>query len=620
MPPKRNATQSLLEQKLQSVVAVEYQQALASVLTRLWTWLDSDGETNQTSAEPPNTLAVDLAALANNEPGTLAEIQQILVGVLSGTDRDHQGKLSALLAATTTAFADSDNRSPLGDGPSQPDYRPSGGDRVWDDDFLQQIIDTVGDPIFVKDEDHRWIFLNDAYCDFMGYSRQELLGKSDYDFFPREEADIFWEKDNLVFSTGETDENEESFTDADGNEHVIITKKTMFVDSRGRKILVGVIRDITERKRLENRLAVAKRLMSLGTLAGGVAHEINNPLSFVLANLEFLNEALDDPDEPPEELRAALDTAVRGAERVRDIVDGLEAFSRSEEELEPVDLRESLKTSVQLAANEIRHRAQLVEDYGDIPLIDANHRSLGQIFLNLLINATQALSTGNADDNEIRVATTTDDDGRAVVEIADTGVGIDDEDLEHIFDPFFSTKPVGQGTGLGLSVTHTLVDALDGHIDVDSEPGRGTSFRLVFPPSERSAGSRSSSPAAASPSGEKPHLLLIDDSPEVLVSMQRRLKRFFAVDTCSSTADALHRLETREEEYDLVVCDVMMPEKNGRDFRDALARHTPRYLERLVFVSGGVFDPELREFLSQSDHPVLDKFFDVTDLQDQLKN
>jgi PAS domain S-box-containing protein/putative nucleotidyltransferase with HDIG domain len=127
-------------------------------------------------------------------------------------------------------------------------------------DYLEKIINAVADPIFVKDREHRWVLLNDAYCKFMGYSRQELIGKSDYDYFPKEEADVFWNRDEIVFETGNENVNEEEFTDAKGIKYTIVTKKTLYVDARGEKFIVGIIRDITERKRLEAETLERKRL------------------------------------------------------------------------------------------------------------------------------------------------------------------------------------------------------------------------------------------------------------------------------------------------------------------------------------------------------------------------
>ena len=426
---------------------------------------------SQTLASPLRRLA----ELTNGDLSVLTRLSTRLVDVverLSTIDQDRE-HLSGLLVELSTAFCHHHQSSAADDSRRKTPIS-------WDQAHLQRLIDALGDPIFVKDEAHRWVMLNNAYCEFIGYPRDDLLGKSDFDFFDPEEAEIFWEKDDLVLATGETDENEERFTDADGEEHVIITKKTRFRDREGRKFIVGIIRDITERKRLESRIAVARRLMSLGTLASGIAHEINNPLTYVLTNLEYVIDELDARRNP--DLRDALESALHGGQRVRDIVEGLSTFSGAEtSRFRPVDVRDCLASTVQLVRHEITERAELVEDYQPVPLIEGDERSLNQIVLNLLMNAFEALAGPDDESHQIRVATSAGPDGDAVIEISDTGIGIPESDRDHIFDPFFTTKPVGEGTGLGLSICHNLVEAMDGRIDVESQPGQGTTFRIAFP-------------------------------------------------------------------------------------------------------------------------------------------
>lgn len=432
---------------------------------------------------PVDEMAARILELTSAPGGDLADLQERLAAVLDrarpSADED---PLPALLGALAREALDREATPEPTGAPDEPEHLPARGH-----EFLQAVIDALGDPVFVKDADHRWILLNDAYCEFMGYDREQLLGESDYDFFPEQEADVFWDRDDEVLQSGRVDENEETFTDADGNKHVIITKKSRFVDAEGDKYLVGIIRDVTERKRLEARLDVARRLMSLGTLASGIAHEINNPLSYVLTNLDYLLETRDETDESDDERREALEAALRGAQRVQEVIQGLSTFSEvSDEELQPVNVDEILQSTVGVAAEKIRRHARLEQDYGQVPPVAGNERSLNQIFFNLLTNATEAIEAAEADRNhEVRVRTTTGPDGDAVIEISDTGEGIPPDIREHIFDPFFTTRPVGEGTGLGLAVCHGLVEAMHGHIEVDSEPGAGSTFRIVLPPADR---------------------------------------------------------------------------------------------------------------------------------------
>jgi signal transduction histidine kinase len=239
----------------------------------------------------------------------------------------------------------------------------------------------------------------------------------------------------------------------------------------------------------QEQLLFADRLATIGRLAAGVGHEINNPLAFILSNLNYVQQELERWDggsaSPGErqEVRDALAEAREGAERVRSIVRDLKMLSHPDSmEKGPVDLGQVLRSATKMAAHQIRDRARLVEEWGDLPLIDGNSARLCQVFLNLLINAAQAIPPGQAERHEIRLTTRQDEDpGRLLVEVSDTGSGIPPEHLERIFEPFFTTKPVGVGSGLGLSICHGIITAHGGKISVESTPGQGTTFRVSLP-------------------------------------------------------------------------------------------------------------------------------------------
>jgi signal transduction histidine kinase len=240
-----------------------------------------------------------------------------------------------------------------------------------------------------------------------------------------------------------------------------------------------------EQRRLQEQLMVAERMASVGALAAGVAHEINNPLAAVVANLELALRAVERlPSDLPDlaELRAELRDAHEAAHQVRQIVRDVKVFSRPVDERGgPVDVRQVLDSTVRMAWNEIRHRARLVRSYQPVPPVWTTDARLGQVFLNLLINAAQAIDTGRFESNQIRLSTGTDEQGRARVEIADTGTGISAENLGRIFAPFFSTKPRGTGTGLGLAISQRIVKELGGEIRLASEPGCGTVATVLLP-------------------------------------------------------------------------------------------------------------------------------------------
>jgi PAS domain S-box-containing protein len=274
----------------------------------------------------------------------------------------------------------------------------------------------------------------------------------------------------------------------------------------GEPATVVSARDLTERKQIQSRLVLSDRLVAMGTLAAGVAHEINNPLSFVISNLGFLATELrvvaaELPEGRMTEVEEVLREAEMGADRVRQIVGDLKTFSRADDEVPTaVDLRNVLESALTIARAELRARARVVRDYTEVPPVEGSEGRFGQVFLNLLINAAQSIPRGQPECNEIRVRLRAVQD-HVMVEVKDTGAGIPAEMRSRIFDPFFTTKPVGEGTGLGLFVCQGIVTRFGGEISVESEVGRGTTFRVIFPVARgvRAAGGCSSEAVSAEP-------------------------------------------------------------------------------------------------------------------------
>ncbi|WP_342377337.1 ATP-binding protein [Myxococcus stipitatus] len=244
-------------------------------------------------------------------------------------------------------------------------------------------------------------------------------------------------------------------------------------------------------RQTQAQLVQAGRMAAVGQLAAGVGHEINNPLAYIVSNLEHASEESDalarelgearDAGIRLREVGQALREALHGADRVRRIVRDLKTFSRPDDEMQgPVELGAVLDSAVKIAMGELRPRAKVVRDYGDVTWVEGSEARLAQVFLNLLINAAQALPEGHAEENEVRLVTRAGPEGWVVAEVRDTGTGIAPESLGRIFDPFYTTKPVGVGTGLGLSLCHAYVTAMGGTISVESELGRGSVFRVAL--------------------------------------------------------------------------------------------------------------------------------------------
>jgi signal transduction histidine kinase/CheY-like chemotaxis protein len=344
--------------------------------------------------------------------------------------------------------------------------------------------------------------------------------------------------------------------------------------------------DVTERTRLQERLLLSDRMASLGTLTAGVAHEINNPLSVVVANLDFVREQVEHSPGTDPEVVAALVEAIDGASRVARIVKDMKTLSRSDGDAQgPTDLIGAIEKSLQMVQGHLKHRALVIRDLRPVPTVLGNESRLVQVFVNLLINAVQALPEGNAQHNRIEVGTEVADDGSVIARVRDTGVGIPEQVRERIFDPFFTTKPVGVGTGLGLAIVHNLVLAMNGRIDVDSVVDAGTTFTIRL--RQAVTDSRRRSDSGAAPQSGRGRVLVIDDEPAVLRSVERLLGDSHDVTGVQSALVALDRFAGGES-FDLILCDLRMPDMSGIELARHLDERHQLLRPRLVFMTGDI--------------------------------
>ena len=370
-------------------------------------------------------------------------------------------------------------------------------------------------------------------------------------------------------------------------------------------------RTISSVSNLQDQLARSEHMASLGLMAAGVAHEINNPLSYILSNLSFAAERAID-----QESRLALREALEGAGRVRDIVRDLKTLSRmeSEEELKPVDVRNAVDAALKLAFDDVRHRARVQRHFSEVPRVLGNETRLVQVMLNLVTNAAQSIIKGCPDDNqitvEVRLAET---DGEVEIVVSDTGAGISADHLPKVFEPFFTTKPAGEGTGLGLSICHRLIHAMGGRILVTSEEGRGSRFSVflaIAPSSEESETLRSEITVGPS---RTLRLLVVDDEVLVARAVRRVFEKEFRVEIALDGPSALEKL--RKTEYDVVLCDVLMPGISGLDvYRQVRAENEP-LARRFVFATGGLFSQELSENVKRLSNMIVEKPFDPAELR-----
>lgn len=375
-----------------------------------------------------------------------------------------------------------------------------------------------------------------------------------------------------------------------------------------------------ERERMNARLLMADRMVSIGTLAASIAHEINNPLTSVYTNIEHLarSGALTASIADPERRRVvevALERCREGSERVRQITRNLLTFARSDQNnRRPVFVEELLESAVALCMNELRHRSQVVTEFHPVPPVEANPARLAQVFLNLLLNAVRSIPEGNAEGNTVTLSVNLDRKGRVEVVVRDTGAGIPPEHLDRVFD--FTSRPANEGSGLSLAVCHNLVSEIGGEISVESVLGRGSVFRVALP-STRPEPMRSSNPVPETP--RRASVLIIDDETNLRISLGQILAMEHQVTLMASAREALAAF-TAGKRFDVVLCDLMMPEMSGIELYDTLTTVAPDQIPRMIFLTGGAFTSRAQAFLERIENPRIEKPFELDTLRTLIQH
>jgi PAS domain S-box-containing protein len=440
----------------------------------------------------------------------------------------------------------------------------------------------------------------------LGFRPKELLGRSVYDLYAGDPVPLA-NADRVLAG-------EEFITVTDAGSVVLETTFTPVRDANGAvEGAIGVSVDVTERVSMQKRLLQSERLASMGTLSAMVAHEINNPLTYILGNLELVARELSGPNgpsAPASELVQWVNEAQEGADRVQRIVRDLQIFSRRDDDrTAPTDVHAALGRALELTDTVTRHRARLVQNLRVVPRVLGSDLRLTQVFVNLLVNAAQAIPEGHADANEIRVITEYDEKNKTVVvTVQDTGSGIAPEAKAHIFEPFFTTKPVGVGTGLGLATCYGIVSGLGGSIDVESALGHGATFRVKLPATEGASDDRPATPAVLGRL-RRGRLLIVDDDVNVARTFAILLSPEHEVEASSRPLAAAQRVLSGER-FDVIFCDLMMPEMTGMDFHALIAKTLPQQAERIVFITGGAFTPAASAFVASASNTVLQKPFE----------
>lgn len=466
----------------------------------------------------------------------------------------------------------------------------------WVHSDLQVVIEGSADAMLVVDPEGTILSANTAACRAFCCSREQLLGST-------------------LGLPRSSDRAQEVQLVGDPRPHSAEMRVTPIVWEEQRARLVS-LQDTTERQRnieLERRLLHADRLAAIGQMAAGIAHEINNPATCLVTNLSLLQDSLQQRGallhtdaRSLQEHTEMLDDCQEGIQRIVRIARGLRSFSRIEEDTtERLDLNELLEDAVAMTANELRHRARLSVDLGELPTIVGDRAKLIQVFINLLLNAAHAIEPGAAMHNEIRVSTRYEG-GQLVARVSDTGHGIALEDQEQIFEPFFTTKGRDVGTGLGLSLSLDTVQRHNGVLEFESTPGLGTEFAVRLPLDTTLSLSLPPRIEGGPALDRRIRILLIDDDRMVRHAVRRLLDPPHEVIEASGGHQALQHL-SHDDQFQVVLCDLMMPELDGGSVYQEILRRHPAVAARTAFMSGGVFSERLRRFLAGPTQPVLDK-------------
>jgi signal transduction histidine kinase len=356
-----------------------------------------------------------------------------------------------------------------------------------------------------------------------------------------------------------------------------------------------------ERAQLQEQLMISDRMASVGILAAGVAHEINNPLAVAVGNLDLALQHLEILARAHGEISELhnIVTEVResheAVERIRNVASDLRLFARSDNEIRAaVDIQSVIESSLRMAQNEIRHRAKLRTEFAPVPPVAGNESKIGQVFLNLIVNAAQSITEGSIEDNEISVSTALAPDGCVVVSVRDTGSGMSAEVKRKLFSPFFTTKPVGIGTGLGLSICQRIINEIGGTITVESEVGRGTEFKVQLQPATENSERVSAPTIVVESSSRRGAILVIAEEALEWIAQGMR--------------------------YDIIFCDLMMPGTTGMEFHSRLVQVDPDQASNVIFLTGGAFTSQARQFLEDVDNLCIDKPFDNLDLLTLVNN
>jgi PAS domain S-box-containing protein len=460
---------------------------------------------------------------------------------------------------------------------------------------LRILVETIPDLIWLKDADGIYLTCNKMFEQFFGAKEADIVGKTDYDFVNKELADFFREHDRKAMAAGKPSSNIEWITFAsDGHRALLNTIKTPMCDSEGKLLgVLGIGRDITEYQKLEEQLRHSQKMEGIGTLAGGIAHDFNNILSAIIGygHVTLMKMPKDDP------LRMNIEHMLESADRAAALTQSLLTFSRKQIiDRKPVDLNNILKKVekflVRVIGEDVAVRLVLDEGVSTI-LTDAGQ--LEQVFMNLATNARDAMPNGGLFMIETSIIEldsefiATHGYGKrgsyAMISVTDTGIGMNEETREKIFEPFFTTKEVGKGTGLGLAMVYGILKQNEGFINVYSEPGKGTTFRIYLPLITAAAEEGQREIEAEYPKGGTETILVAEDDPSLRKLTVLVLEQMgYTVIIANDGEEAVTKCIENKDRIELLLFDIIMPKKSGKEAYDEIRKVMPNV--PVLFASG----------------------------------
>lgn len=504
------------------------------------------------------------------------------------------------------------------------------------DKSLLELLRNSPDMAAILDKSGRILFANSALTDFLGYSEDAVLGRSFDIALPKNARSRALERATQLFLTKKSTPAERSALQHRDGQVLLVETMASLVMLNDQPAVVVLARDLSQRQAFEARMHEMDRMVAIGMLAAGVAHEINNPLTFVSGNIELINEDLEELQQSAQVLNQATrkrlqqygHDALEGCTRIADIVRDLSQLSRQEQHPDgPVDIRKIAQSALKLSHNELKHHAQVVTKLPKVAPAWGDSARLTQVLVNLLVNAAQAIPMGRNDENEVSLSLF-EKDNNVLIEVRDTGSGIAPDLLSHVFDPFVTTKPPGQGTGLGLAICRRIVEDHGGELTVTSELGQGSTFSLLLPkasPGQLADDDSLIPPAEAAeklpaPDGKskKPTVLLVDDDAKILHTLERMLSRTHAVTAYSEAEEALSILQKKT--FDVVICDLMMPKVTGWEFLEIVQQLQAKLAERVILMTGGILQAGEKKRASLTGYSILQKPFSRQQLYEAINS